>query len=48
MSHTIDRMHELQKYGRKIYQLDIEKNKGSHDNPGYKNDEQTDPRSKIW
>ena len=36
------------KYGRKIHQLDIEKNKGSHDNPGYKNDEQIDPRYKIW
>ena len=36
------------KYGRKTHQLDIEKMKGSHDNPGYKNDEHVDPRSKIW
>jgi hypothetical protein len=35
-------------YGRKTHQIDIEKNKGSHDNPAYKNDEQVDPRSKIW
>ena len=36
------------KYGRSRHQIDVEKEKGSHDNPGYVNNEQKDPRSKMW
>ena len=36
------------KYGRTRHQIDVEKEKGSHDYPGYMNNEQNDPRSKMW
>ena len=36
------------KYCRTRHQNDIEKEKGAHDNSGFKNDEQKDPRSKQW
>jgi len=38
-----------QKYGRKDkHMLDVEKQKGSHDNSGFTNDEAKDPRTKMW
>ena len=36
------------KYGRTRHQNDVEKEKGAHDNSGYENSEQKDPRSKMW